>query len=175
MKNDPLPNFFTATINNWQYLLKSDCNKQIIIESLKYLKDKNRLAIYAFVIMPNHIHLIWKEHLNETDKERPKAAFFKFTAHMFQKKLEKEGFDVLKKYYVNTVDRKYNFWMEKPDEFELFTRNMVEQKIDYIHNNPSQTNWNLADEPIEYKYSSARFYETGIDDFNLLSHYMDEF
>ena len=38
-------------------LLESDLNKQIIIDSLKYLSDKELITVYAFVIMPNHIHL----------------------------------------------------------------------------------------------------------------------
>ena len=35
-----------------------DENKKIIIESLKYLSDKNLINVYAFVIMPNHLHCI---------------------------------------------------------------------------------------------------------------------
>ena len=36
------------------------------------------------------------------------------------------------------------------------------QKLNYIHFNPCQPHWNLAASPEEYKWSSARFYETGI-------------
>lgn len=34
---------------------------------------------------------------------------------------------------------------------------------------------NLADRPENYFWSSAKFYETGQDDFNFLAHYMDRF
>ena len=33
--------------------------------------------------------------------------------------------------------------------------------------NPYQPHWNLATLPVEYKWSSARFYETGIENFFL--------
>jgi hypothetical protein len=45
------------------------------------------------------------------------------------------------------------------------------QKLGYIHDNPLQQKWQLADLPENYKYSSARFYETGEDEFRLLTHY----
>jgi putative transposase len=35
--------------------------------------------------------------------------------------------------------------------------------------------WNLAKTPEDYKWSSAKFYQTGLDDFNLLTHYVDRF
>ena len=40
-----------------------------------------------------------------------------------------------------------------------------EKKIDYIHYNPTAEHWKLCNEPVDYKYSSAKFYETGIDEF----------
>ena len=65
--------FWTATIHKWIPLLDSDCNKQIIIDSLKYLSDKELISVYAFIIMPNHIHLIWQQN-NLNGKETPKGS-----------------------------------------------------------------------------------------------------
>jgi putative transposase len=50
--------FWGATIHKWLPLLQNDFNKQVIVDSLKYLSDKELITVYAFVIMPNHIHLI---------------------------------------------------------------------------------------------------------------------
>jgi len=80
--------FFTATILNWKNLLASDRYKQIILESLLFLSQKKKIAIYGFVIMPNHIHLIW-EMLDKNGQELPYASFMKFTAHQFRKDLLK--------------------------------------------------------------------------------------
>ncbi len=54
-----VPYFYTATIAKWQNLLKPDKYKDVIIDSLKYLVAKGKIKVFAFVIMPNHIHLIW--------------------------------------------------------------------------------------------------------------------
>jgi len=37
------PEFVTATIYNWQHLLKSTENKEIVCSSLKFLVDDNRI------------------------------------------------------------------------------------------------------------------------------------
>ena len=53
--------FFTATCLNWQNLLHSDERKQVIMDSLKFLVEDKRIWLYGFVIMPNHIHLMWRK------------------------------------------------------------------------------------------------------------------
>jgi REP element-mobilizing transposase RayT len=49
--------FFTATILEWKQLLKQDQYKDIIVESLGYLVKEQRVKVYAFVIMNNHLHV----------------------------------------------------------------------------------------------------------------------
>ena len=39
------------------------------------------------------------------------------------------------------------------------------QKAVEYHNNPVNPRWNLAENPEDYKYSSAKFYYKGIDEF----------
>ena len=54
------PQFYTATILEWKPLLKEDKYKDVLIESLRFLVSEKRITLYAFVIMSNHIHLIWQ-------------------------------------------------------------------------------------------------------------------
>ncbi len=49
--------FWTATINKWYKLLHEDASKEIILSSLKHHSAEKKIEVYAFVIMPNHIHL----------------------------------------------------------------------------------------------------------------------
>ena len=80
--------FYTASIVNWRTLLESDTFKLIIMKSLKYLVDAKKIRVYGFVLMPNHIHLIW-ELLEFNGKEKPHASFMKYTSHNFQRSYEK--------------------------------------------------------------------------------------
>jgi putative transposase len=82
--------FWTATINQWQKLLLHEEYKEVVISSLEYLSNAGKIDVYAFVIMPNHIHLIWKT--NELNgKETAQGSFLKYTAHEFRKMLRREG------------------------------------------------------------------------------------
>lgn len=158
--------FWTATINKWFSLLQSDENKQLIVDSLKYLSDGKYITIYAFVIMPNHIHIIWKQNkLN--GNETPKGSFLKYTAHRLLTYLEVEGKSEL--YRVARTNKKYEIWQTKSLAIEIFSLEMAKQKLDYIHYNPLSGKWQLAKDDLSYHYSSARFYETGIDEFGFLN------
>lgn len=52
--------FWTDTIKDWKRLLGPDKYKELIIAQLKDLVDKKLIAVYGFVIMPNHLHLLWE-------------------------------------------------------------------------------------------------------------------
>ena len=162
--------FTTATINKWLNLLEKDEYKDILISSLKYLVQNERLYIYAFVIMPNHIHIIWSEN-NNTLKETAKASFFKFTSKHFLIKLTQTNPEFLKKFFVNKRDRKYQFWQRNSLDIEIYSERIFDQKLNYIHNNPLQPKWNLEKRPVDYKYSSAKFYEKGVDEHGILTNY----
>lgn len=51
---------------------------------------------------------------------------------------------------------------------------MAGEKPDYMHYNPLQPHWLLCKDPIEYRFSSARFYETREGEFKILTYYMDK-
>ena len=166
--------FWTITVKEWIHLLKEEEFKIIIINSLKWLHEKKLVNIYGYVIMPNHIHLLW-EQLKMNGKEFPKNSFEKFTAHQFQKKLRNENSEWLKKFRVNTVDRNYNFWQRDPLAIYVSGKEMASQKLNYIHNNPMQAKWNLCQAPEHYRFSSANFYENQIDEFGILTNYIEVF
>jgi len=54
------PQYFTATIYERKHLLTDNDCKDIIIDSLRFLVTNKRIELNAFVIMANHIHVIWQ-------------------------------------------------------------------------------------------------------------------
>lgn len=76
--------------------------------------------------------------------------------------------EVLKHFISSQKDRAYHFWKRRPLSIELFSPDVFEQKLDYIHNNPVTAG--LCAVPEEYVYSSASFYLDGSDQWNILSH-----
>lgn len=163
--------FFTATILEWRPLLRTEAFKEIVIDSLRFLVREGRVKIYAFVIMPNHIHLIWQVQ-DGFAKEKVQLSFLRFTAQQMKFRLIETHNKLLDSFKVNAADRTFQFWERNSLSVDLWSGFVFCQKMEYIHNNPVQPKWNLADCPEEYPYSSAKFYQTGIDDFGFLSHYM---
>lgn len=167
--------FWTATINGWKKLLLNDTFKNIIIDSLNFLSKNNKIAVYGFVIMPNHIHVIW-EMIDMNGKEKPYASFLKYTSHHFQKILRSDN---SKGYYelfdVDESTRKQRYWERDPLAVKIYGKKMLEQKLEYCHNNPLQENWNLAKELEQYYYSSAYDYSNNFNTkrFSFIKHYFD--
>ena len=87
-----------------------------------------------------------------------------------KKFLEKENPEQVKSFKVNKADRNYRFWKRESLSIELFTPAVLYQKSDYIHYNPVKAGLCVAAE--KYFYSSARFYDNGVDAFNMLTHYL---
>ncbi len=166
--------FWTATTNQWQKLLQPDKYKDIIIDSLIYLSNTGKIDVFGFVIMPNHIHLIWRtKELN--GKETAQGSFLKYTAHEFRKMLYKENKNELIYYQVDAHNKKHEFWQRDSLAILLFSKEIAFQKLDYIHYNPVAEHWQLAKDPCEYKYSSAAFYELDRNSFPFLKDLRNEF
>ena len=165
--------FHTATINTWKHLLEGDSFKDIVIDSLHWLHDNNRAIIHGFVIMPNHIHLLWTTF--ETGKQHPGHALASYTAHEFKKNLAgyAESVRLLYPYISTQADRDYHFWERRPKSMDIKDRNMAVQILTYIHNNPLQEHWKLAECQEDYRYSSASYYAKGETEFKFLRHLGD--
>ncbi len=157
--------FYTATIHNWLPLLEQDSNKQVIIDSLKFLSGNGLITVYAFVIMPNHIHLLWQQNA-ANGSETPKGSLLKYSAHIFLKQLQDTN--AAAPYLVNATNKKHEIWQRDSLAIEIYSRAVAQQKLQYIHFNPVKGKWALAKDDLGYYYSSARFYETGIDEFGFL-------
>lgn len=166
--------FWTDTIKDWKHLLKEDKYKDLIISSWQELIRRENIVIYAFVIMPNHLHVVW-EMKEPNGKEMGHASFNKFTSHLIIKDLKSNHPNVLPYFKVQEKERQYRIWQRDPLAILMDTKLKVEQKINYIHNNPLHERWNLTSRPEEYPWSSAEFYESGKDEFGILTHYSERF
>jgi putative transposase len=166
--------FYTATILHWKKLLETEKFKLIVLNSLIHLVEKEKIKVYGFVIMPNHIHMVF-ENIIMNGKEMPYASFMKFTGHQFLHELRKDNPDLLDLFKVEHKSRDYQFWQRNALPIRMFDRKVCEQKLNYIHENPLQAHWNLATDPNDYSFSSCSFYEKEDNRFNWLTDYRDVF
>lgn len=164
------PTFFTATNLQWKKLLELDKYKLIVIDSLRFLVKDSRIILYGFVIMPNHIHLIWQMQA-DIDPEAVQRDFLKYTAQKIKADLKRNDPLFLEEFRVDAKDREYQFWERNPLSTELWSPKVFLQKLEYIHWNPVRKGF--CQWPEDYLYSSAKFYETGVDNWGFLRHYND--
>lgn len=161
--------FLTATILDWKPVLESDETKKIIINSLRFLHHNQRAFIYGFVIMSNHLHLIWQMrdgHLRQ-DVQRD---FLKYTAQKIKLYLATHNPKILEELELNLSDRKFQIWKRGSLNVPLYSHKVFVQKLDYIHLNPVKAG--ICSKPTLYHYSSAKFYYEGDRTFDFLSHHM---
>ncbi len=100
------PQFFTATILNWEPLLLKDQYKEIIIQCLQFLVKEKRIQLFGFVIMSNHVHFIWQPTF-EFSLHQIQHSFMSFTAKGLKNLLSNDEPEKLEKFRVNKYDRKY--------------------------------------------------------------------
>jgi putative transposase len=160
--------FITITCLEWKHILADDRFKDVITGSMDYLVKSDRVSIYAFCIMSNHLHMIWQlrgDH-NRADVQRD---FLKYTGQRILKVLQQEKASLLNELEVNTSDRKYQVWERNALSIPLYSDSFFHQKFQYIHNDPVTAGFCTHAE--EYRYSSAAFYLRNDKGYGFLSHY----
>lgn len=160
-------NFITITTVYWIDLFTRRRNKDILINSLKYCRQKKGLELYGYCIMTNHLHMICcaKEGFSLSDILRD---FKRHTAKHLLKSIhsEKESrrqwiLELLRKAGSdNTKNKEFQIWRQDNHPMELYSNHFIDQKLNYIHDNPVVEG--IVENPEDYLYSSARNY-SGMD------------
>ncbi|WP_223270927.1 hypothetical protein [Subsaximicrobium wynnwilliamsii] len=166
IKIEDCPQFFTATILDWKMLLRPDEYKLVIIESLKFLVDENRVIVYGYVIMDNHLHIIWKP-TPLFSLKHTQLSLMKFTAQRFKRDLELNHPNVLQHFLVNSKDRDFQFWQRNALCVDLYSNRILEEKLQYIHRNPLKAG--MGSDGNFYRFSSEKFYRELGDEFEFLT------
>ena len=155
--------FVTFTIIDWIKVLEDDSFKMILIDSISYCQLNKGLQVYAYCIMPNHVHMI----VQAVDEESISGILRDMKTHTAKaiiKKLEVEkpvGYEeVLAKFEAagKALKRikKYKVWQDGNHAKLLYGNRFIIEKLNYIHNNPVE--YGLCKVPWSYKFSSANNY-----------------
>ena len=158
--------FITTTVVGWIDAFTRKELAEVIIESLRYCQSEKGLIIYAWCLMPSHLHMIVsaKENYKLSDIIRD---FKKFTSKKIIKTIEEINESrewLLDKFSfaarINIKNKEYKFWQDGFHPIALYSNEFKDQKLDYIHNNPIESG--IVSEAEHYKYSSAISYAGGL-------------
>jgi REP element-mobilizing transposase RayT len=165
---DEMPHFITSSVVNWIDVFSREAYTQILVESLQYCIDNKGLPLHAWVIMSNHIHLIAsaKQGYQLVNIIRD---FKKFTSRNIIDAISSNIQESRKGWMIwmfkragerNGNNHKCQFWQQDNHPIELRTNEMMDQRLNYLHENPVKAGY--VWEPQHYKHSSAIDYYTEV-------------
>jgi putative transposase len=153
--------FLTTTTAHRMHIFKRDVLKRLILDSLYFTTRLNSVSLYAFVVMPNHVHLIVQFPCDVPPKDWArvfKSSSAQLIVRMYQVEENQAALDTLSSLVTRPEKQQYKVWEDGYLSKSVFTPEFLRQKLTYIHNNPVQSHWQLAAMPEAYVWSSARFY-----------------
>jgi len=143
--------FLTFSVYRRRKLLDHDHPKRILLGVLNGLLESFPAHCVGFVVMPNHVHaLVWF----------PTPGRVVHFIHEWKR---------LSSYYIRAWYRNGaanytsefgegdKFWQPKYYAFEIYEREKLAEKLNYMHQNPVRAG--LVPRSVDWRWSSARWYE----------------
>lgn len=153
--------YLTFQIVGWVDIFTRKIYRDIIIESFKYCQEHKGLELYSYVIMSNHIHLMARSlrgDLSGTIRD-----FKNYTSKRFLETINEniesrsDWMKIVFEYHGKYKNKQtYQLWTNENHAELIYCQKFIEQKIEYIHNNPVRAG--IVVNPEDYLYSSARNY-----------------
>lgn len=163
IKNQAATYFLTCQVVGWVDVFSRQIYRDIIIGSLRYCIEEKGLVVHAYVIMTNHVHIIVRSNtakLSDTIRD-----FKRFTSSKILRSIEENNRESRRDWMniVFSYHAKYNkrvkdkqFWTHENHSVELTSNEMIDSRLNYIHENPVRAGW--VENAEDYLYSSARNY-----------------
>ncbi len=155
--------FITGTTILWLPISKHEIFWDIILRSLTWHRQQKRMLLFAFVIMPTHLHWISKPLLPYTINDNIRS-FASFTAHkiLLAARVYHQSV-IIRKFAQNAKKGKnHRIWLSFQAK-NIYTDKYLRQKMEYIHNNPIKSNWFQFEDRTDYDLSSACYYDLCIN------------
>ena len=130
--------FCTATVSGWQPLL-TGAALDLLYDQWRAAREATGVKLLAYVVMPDHFHaVVWAE------RGRAVSRFLQRTVGLTSSALQPGG----------------GFWKERPRVLPVYSRTVLEAKLDYLHSDPVRTG--LVSGPAEWEHSSYRQLHQGL-------------
>ena len=159
--------FVTATVVDGFDVFTRNSYKEVLLGSIRHCQRHQGLQVHAWVLMPNHLHMIYS-----VDEGKEPALVLKniksFTAlkiidaiinnpHESRTEWMLDLFE--KNGKANKSNFRFQFWQHENHPVLLDSNFMLEQRMNYLHENPVRSG--LVWEAWQFKYSSAIDYYKG--------------
>jgi putative transposase len=156
--------FVTFTVIHWLDVFIRREYKDIFLDSIRYCQQHKGLELCAYCIMSSHVHMIIGRN-GEPSLQGIIRDIKKYTSVKITEAIRDNPQESRKGLFLwlferagrrNINNEKNQFWQQHSHPVELNTNEMIDRRLDYIHNNPVEAGIVLSAE--DYLYSSAMNY-----------------
>jgi putative transposase len=152
--------FVTLTVTGWVDVFTRRIYNDFIIENLTHCQKNKKLNIYAYVVMTNHIHMV--ANVEDGSLGNVLRDFKSYTSKQLVKMIRENSTESRANWMLrifekageyNNANINHQFWQNGNYPVRLYSPAVIDQKIDYIHQNPVRAGF--VGSAHEYWYSSA--------------------
>lgn len=155
------PYFITATTVEWVDVFTRNLYNDILVDSFRYCQIHQGLRIHAWIIMTNHFHMICS--FKQCNSPGLIIKNIKsFTSRMIIARITNNPHESRKTWLLDIFQKhgnryksnyKYKFWQRDNHPIILDTPIKLQQRMDYLHNNPVRAGFVLS--PEDWAYGSG--------------------
>ena len=145
--------YLTSVTKDRLPIFRTDELKMVLANAWNEARNSHRISIFAYVIMPDHVHLI-------TDDAKPIADVLRLLNGISAKRLidhlKQNGHeDSLIKLRGAEKERnhKHSVWQHHPNAFRITGEETLMQKVNYLHQNPVRAGH--VGDALDYRFSSG--------------------
>ena len=149
--------YITIVTRDLLPVFQKDAIKRVTCSAIEEARESGNFLLFAYVIMPNHVHLL-------TDSPKTSADVLRCVKCLTARRVidylkENDYRSSLAKLRHEEWKRRhsYSLWQQEKNVFSIFSEAMFMQKVNYIHLNPVRAE--LADRMTDYRWSSARIWQ----------------
>jgi REP element-mobilizing transposase RayT len=153
--------FMTLTVVGWIDVFTRKNHKFLLIDSLKYCQKEKGLVIFAYCLMPSHLHLIARAEglftLSEIMRDLKKFTSKALVNQIISENESRRNW--MLSYFMNAAASgkgNYKLWQDGNHPVEITSNKFFQEKLEYIHSNPVEEM--IVEKQEDYYFSSARNY-----------------
>ncbi len=158
LSHDSQALFITTVTKDRLPVFRTDALKLVTCRALDEARGSGGFLIFAYVIMPDHLHLMTNCPGTSADVLRyvkgltGRRVIDYLKAHGFESSLAKLRHEQWKRKHSHSL------WQQEKNVLSVFSEAMLMQKVNYIHLNPVRAD--MCDRAADYHWSSARYWQS---------------
>ena len=137
-------NFVSFAVVEWLDVFTRVEYKNILLESLEFCQKEKGMEIFAWCIMTNHVHLVFRS-VEEAKPEQILGDFKRFTSRKIIDAIRENPKESRKEFLLakfkehgskTSNTSRHQFWRHDNKPVELWSNKVIDEKINYVLQNP---------------------------------------